>query len=56
MPLIQAGGLRQYYRMEGRDDLPVVILSHSLGCDHTLWDEQAAAFKAAGVSFYVCPG
>ncbi|MGE5326509.1 MAG: 3-oxoadipate enol-lactonase [Deltaproteobacteria bacterium] len=46
MPLIQAGGLRQYYRMEGRDGLPVLILSHSLGCDHTLWDDQAADFES----------
>ena len=43
MPVIYAGGLPQYYRIDGRDDRPVLILSHSLGCDHTLWDEQAAA-------------
>jgi 3-oxoadipate enol-lactonase/4-carboxymuconolactone decarboxylase len=43
MPLIQAGGIRQYYRLEGGDDLPVLVLSHSLGCDHTQWDPQAAA-------------
>ncbi len=43
MPLIEAGGLRQYYRLDGPDDRPVLIFSHSLGCDHTLWDAQAAA-------------
>jgi len=43
MPLIEAGGLRQYYRLDGPDDRPVLIFSHSLGCDHTLWDPQAAA-------------
>ncbi|HUK18135.1 MAG TPA: 3-oxoadipate enol-lactonase [Bryobacteraceae bacterium] len=43
MPLIQVGGLRQYYRLDGPDDRPVLIFSHSLGCDHTLWDPQAAA-------------
>jgi 3-oxoadipate enol-lactonase / 4-carboxymuconolactone decarboxylase len=43
MPLIEAGGLRQYYRFDGPDDRPVLIFSHSLGCDHTLWDPQAAA-------------
>jgi 3-oxoadipate enol-lactonase len=43
MPLVEAGGLRQYYRLEGGDDSPVLILSHSLGCDHTQWDPQAAA-------------
>jgi 3-oxoadipate enol-lactonase / 4-carboxymuconolactone decarboxylase len=43
MPSIVAGGLRQYYRLEGADDRPAVIFSHSLGCDHTQWDEQASA-------------
>jgi 3-oxoadipate enol-lactonase/4-carboxymuconolactone decarboxylase len=43
MPLTEAGGLRQYHRFDGRDDRPVLIFSHSLGCDHTQWDAQAAA-------------
>jgi 3-oxoadipate enol-lactonase/4-carboxymuconolactone decarboxylase len=43
MPLIEAGGLRQYYRLDGLDNRPVMILSHSLGCDHTQWDEQVDA-------------
>jgi 3-oxoadipate enol-lactonase / 4-carboxymuconolactone decarboxylase len=43
MPLIDAGGLSQYYRLDGPDDRPVLIFSHSLGCDHTQWDPQAAA-------------
>jgi 3-oxoadipate enol-lactonase / 4-carboxymuconolactone decarboxylase len=43
MPIIQAGGLRQYYRLDGADGRPVLIFSHSLGCDHTLWDTQAQA-------------
>jgi 3-oxoadipate enol-lactonase/4-carboxymuconolactone decarboxylase len=43
MPLNRAGGLRQYYRLDGADDRPVLLLSHSLGCDHTIWDEQASA-------------
>ena len=45
MPLIEAGGLRQYYRLDGADDRPVLIFSHSLGCDHTQWDPQAAALS-----------
>jgi 3-oxoadipate enol-lactonase / 4-carboxymuconolactone decarboxylase len=44
MPVIAAGGLRHYYRIDGADDRPVLILSHSLGCDHSQWDPQAAAF------------
>lgn len=43
MPLIHSGGLRQYYRLDGAEDRPVLMLSHSLGCDHTLWDAQALA-------------
>ncbi|MBV9499179.1 MAG: 3-oxoadipate enol-lactonase [Acidobacteriaceae bacterium] len=41
MPLIDAGGLRHYYRMDGNDDRPVLMFAHSLGCDHTQWDAQA---------------
>src|SRR5215469_8996917 len=43
MPLIEAGGIRQYYRLDGADERPVLIFSHSLGCDHTQWDQQSAA-------------
>jgi 3-oxoadipate enol-lactonase/4-carboxymuconolactone decarboxylase len=46
MPLIEAGGLRQYYRSDGPDDAPALIFSHSLGCDHTQWDMQAAALQS----------
>jgi 3-oxoadipate enol-lactonase/4-carboxymuconolactone decarboxylase len=45
MPTIVAGGIRQYYRLDGPDDGPVLIFSHSLGCDHTQWDAQAAALE-----------
>ncbi|BDC50140.1 3-oxoadipate enol-lactonase [Bryobacterales bacterium F-183] len=34
---------RLYYRLEGRPELPVLILSHSLGCDHGMWDLQMPA-------------
>src|SRR5579864_2618927 len=43
MPLIQANGLQQYYRLDGNENRPVVVLSHSLGCDHSMWDAQAGA-------------
>jgi len=42
MPLIETGGLRHYYRIDGNDQRPVLMFSHSLGCDHTQWDAQAA--------------
>src|SRR5579863_3093950 len=43
MPFIHAGGLRHYYRLEGAEGRPAIVFSHSLGCDHTMWDAQAAA-------------
>jgi len=38
MPFLQTGDIRTYYRLDGSDGRPVVILSHSLGVDHGLWD------------------
>jgi 3-oxoadipate enol-lactonase/4-carboxymuconolactone decarboxylase len=29
-----------FYRLEGRKDLPLLVLSHSLGCDHDMWAPQ----------------
>ncbi|HXJ93516.1 MAG TPA: 3-oxoadipate enol-lactonase [Terriglobia bacterium] len=46
MSLIHAGGLRQYYRIDGNDDSPALIFLHSLGCDHTQWDAQAADLQS----------
>lgn len=43
MPFIAVNGTRFFYRLEGRDDLPVLVLSHSLGCDHSMWDPQMPA-------------
>ena len=40
MPFITANNTRLFYRLEGRADLPVLVLSHSLGCDHSMWDPQ----------------
>jgi 3-oxoadipate enol-lactonase/4-carboxymuconolactone decarboxylase len=42
MPFVQTGDIRTYYRLDGADGGPVVILSHSLGVDHALWDTLAA--------------
>ena len=42
MPLITGGGTTTFYRLSGHDDRPVLILSHSLGQDHGMWDAQAA--------------
>lgn len=45
MPLIEISGSRHYYRIDGPDHAPVLVFSHSLGCDHSQWDEQARQFQ-----------
>ncbi|MBA3295521.1 MAG: 3-oxoadipate enol-lactonase, partial [Acidobacteria bacterium] len=42
MPVLTLRDTVCYYRLEGRDDRPVLMLSHSLGQDHGMWDAQAA--------------
>jgi 3-oxoadipate enol-lactonase/4-carboxymuconolactone decarboxylase len=34
-----------YYRLEGSEGQPVVVLSHSLGLDHGMWDAQVEALS-----------
>ena len=41
MPFVTTDHQKTYYRDQGSDDRPVIILSHSLGCDHGMWDAQA---------------
>ena len=41
MPVANAGGIRQFYRLDGNEEKPVVLMIHSLGTDHSLWDRQA---------------
>ena len=38
MPFANIDGTRLYYRLEGRDDRPALVLAHSLGVDHGQWD------------------
>jgi 3-oxoadipate enol-lactonase/4-carboxymuconolactone decarboxylase len=40
MPFISANQVRTFYRLEGNEGLPVLVLSHSIGTDHALWDLQ----------------
>jgi 3-oxoadipate enol-lactonase/4-carboxymuconolactone decarboxylase len=40
MPLLTIRDTSCYYRLEGREDAPVLMLSHSLGQDHGMWDAQ----------------
>jgi 3-oxoadipate enol-lactonase len=46
MPSITVDNRPVYYRFDGADDRPVVVLSHSLGLDHRMWDPQAADLLA----------
>jgi 3-oxoadipate enol-lactonase/4-carboxymuconolactone decarboxylase len=40
VPFINIDGSRLYYRLDGDDSRPVLVLSHSLGVDHGQWDLQ----------------
>lgn len=40
MPFVNVNNRRLFYRLEGREGLPVLVLSHSLGCDHSMWEQQ----------------
>jgi len=40
MPFISVNNIRLFYRLEGKSGLPVLVLSHSLGCDHEMWSPQ----------------
>ncbi len=40
-------GTRLYYRLEGPDGAPPIILSNSLGTDHLMWQPQAEALAHA---------
>jgi 3-oxoadipate enol-lactonase/4-carboxymuconolactone decarboxylase len=40
LPFATVNNTRLFYRLEGRGGLPVLVLSHSLGCDHSMWAPQ----------------
>ena len=46
MPFIDIADLRLYYRFDGADDAPVVMLSNSLGTNVAMWDAQMPALTA----------
>lgn len=43
MPFVDSQGCRIYYRLEGVPSNPLLVLVHSLGCDHGMWDPQMPA-------------
>lgn len=44
MPFATLNGIRHYYRLEGAEGFPVLVLSHSIGTDHGMWQPQMADF------------
>jgi 3-oxoadipate enol-lactonase/4-carboxymuconolactone decarboxylase len=46
MPVLTTADAATYYRISGPDDAPVLMLAHSLGQDHGMWDAQAADLSA----------
>lgn len=40
MPFVPLDHFNCYYRLDGREDRPVLMLAHSLGLDHGMWDGQ----------------
>jgi 3-oxoadipate enol-lactonase len=40
MPFANVNNARMFYRLEGRAGLPVLVMSHSLGCDLGMWEPQ----------------
>lgn len=45
MPTAVVNGIEIFYRQEGREDAPALLLSNSLGSDHRMWDPQAAVLR-----------
>jgi len=40
LPFLSVNNTRLFYRLEGSRERPVLVLSHSLGCDHSMWSAQ----------------
>lgn len=43
MPFVDSQGCRIYFRLEGLPTRPLLVLIHSLGADHGMWDPQMPA-------------
>jgi 3-oxoadipate enol-lactonase len=41
VPFATIDNRRLFYRLEGSEGKPVLVLSHSIGTDHAMWDPQA---------------
>ncbi len=43
MPFASVNNTRLYYRLEGKAGKPALLLAHSIGTDHGLWEPQVSA-------------
>jgi 3-oxoadipate enol-lactonase/4-carboxymuconolactone decarboxylase len=47
MPFVQTDGARLYWRCDGPDSAPALLLSNSIGTDHALWEPVMPALMRA---------
>jgi 3-oxoadipate enol-lactonase/4-carboxymuconolactone decarboxylase len=47
MPFVQVDDARLYWRCDGPEDAPALLLSNSIGTDHALWDPVMPALMRA---------
>jgi 3-oxoadipate enol-lactonase len=40
LPFVTVNNVRLFYRLEGKQGAPVLVLSHSIGTDHGMWAPQ----------------
>jgi 3-oxoadipate enol-lactonase/4-carboxymuconolactone decarboxylase len=40
VPFLTVDNAKMFYRLQGSPGKPVLILSHSIGCDHSMWEPQ----------------
>lgn len=45
MPHLQLNGARLFYRLDGHQELPVLVLSNALGTQHEMWELQVERFS-----------
>jgi 3-oxoadipate enol-lactonase len=45
MPFVEAGGLSVHYALGGPPEAPLVVFSHSIGANLSMWDPQVAALE-----------
>ncbi len=45
MPIADLDGMATYYEWDGPAEKPVLVLSHSLGTDLSMWQPQVASLS-----------